>query len=148
MHSENKARLMELLHGRAELVPLIHDILAENQLSEEAYAQVFQLVFSSKPNSSEDEVSFCRDAKEWVQGGKPLSGVKLFCVLNQVCDIIRFYTLASWEECIFSAWGSDKEVLAAQEKMHEMESIAHMRSVLKLSAENMLSCGAEDASVS
>ena len=39
--SSNREKLMKLLDDRSELLPLVHDILAEHHLSEIAYDQSF-----------------------------------------------------------------------------------------------------------
>lgn len=63
---------------------------------------------------------------------------KLFGLLDRVCDIIRLYVRTSWDECIFSAWVSDKELVKAETAMTSMEELAHIRNVLKLASSSMV----------
>ena len=137
MQSTNKEQLMELLHGRKEIIPLIHDILAEHNISDVAYAQVFALLFSTMATNEDEEVAYCKATKDWRLGKKPLSDVKLFCLMSKVCDVVRCYVLSSWEECIFSAWVTSKDVAKAEQEMNLLESLSHVRAILKLAAEQM-----------
>lgn len=134
----NKEHLLELIQNRTELIPFIHDILAEHHLSDTSYASIFRLAFSSMAVSPEEEVAYCKGTKEWKIGKKSLSDVKLFCLLSQVCDIVRYYVLSSWDECIFSAWTSDKEVVKAEQEMNALESLSHLRGILKIASETMV----------
>jgi len=133
----NRERLNELLAGQIEILPAVHDILAEHHISDISYAKVFQLLYSASACEG-SKVSFCNGTQEWKMGKRSLSDARLFCLLGNVCDVIHSYVLASWEECIFSAWSSDKEVLKVEREMDEMENLTHLRSILKLAAPNML----------
>lgn len=139
MAKTNHERLLDLLHDREEFIPLIHDSLAEHHISDDSYAQIFRLIHFSMADSPENEVAFCKGTKEWRRGKRPLSDAKLFVLLNQVCDIVRYYVLSSWDECIFSAWTSDsKEVLKVEREMETMEGLAQLRAILKGAAEMMV----------
>ena len=132
--NQNREMLMSLLDGQEESLPIIHDILAEHHLSETAYAKVFELVNFTMPTDASDTVAYCAATKEWKKGTRTISDIKLFGLLDRVCDIIRLYVRTSWDECIFSAWVSDK----AETAMTSMEELAHIRNVLKLASSSMV----------
>ena len=136
--NQSKEQLMRLLDGRAELLPAIHDVLAEHHLSDAAYASIFQLLCSTMVTDPSDEIAFCSPTQEWTKGRRTISDVKLFGLMDKVCDIIRLYVRSSWEECIFSAWISDQELVREEKAMTEMESLAHIRSVLKIASTTMV----------
>jgi len=136
--NQNKETLLKLLGGRAELIPLIHDVLAEHHLSENAYASIFKLVDYEKAAEPADIISYCAPTKEWKRGKRAISDVKLFGQLDKVCDIIHLYVKVSWEECIFSAWVEDHELVKAEKTMAEMESLSHIRNILKIASEGMV----------
>jgi hypothetical protein len=134
----NKEMLLDLLQQRQELLPVIHSILADDGISEVSYANVFSLVFFSEAQDVESEIAYCKGAEEWRQGKITLTDAKLFSLLAQVCDIVRYYVLASWDDCILSAWGKGKEILKAEKEMTEMESLAHLHNILKIASESMV----------
>lgn len=136
--SANREKLMKLLDGRLELLPLIHDVLAEHHLSETAYAHVFELVNYSTVTDPSDVVAYFAPMKEWRLGKRVISDIKLFGLLDKACDIIRLYVRASWEDCIFSAWVSDAELTKAETAMTSMESMSHIRNILAAAAKNMV----------
>jgi len=136
--TNNKDVLLDLLQQRQELLPLIHDILAEDAISETSYANVFSLVFFAEAQCDDKEVAYCKGAEEWRQGKIALTDAKLFSLLAQVCDIIRYYVLASWDDCILSAWGNSKEILRVEKEMTEMESLAHLNNILKIASTSMV----------
>lgn len=136
--NQNKETLLKLLDGQMELLPLIHDVLAEHHLSETAYAHVFKLVNYEMVSDPSDKVAYCSATKEWKKGKKVISDVKLFGLLDKVCDIIHLYVRVSWEECIFSAWVADTELVKAEDAMTEMESLSHIRNVLKAASADMV----------
>lgn len=135
--STNREKLMKLLDGRPELLPLIHDVLAEHHLSETAYANVFELVNYSMATDPSDVVAYFAPTKEWRLGKRVISDIKLFGLLDRVCDIIRLYVRTSWEDCIFSAWVSDAELTKAETAMTSMESMSHIRNILEVAAKSM-----------
>ena len=134
----NKEILMDLVHNNEAIIPLIHDCLAEKGLTDAGYAAIFRLVYYSMAPSKEETVSFSKATKEWKVGDRTLSDIKLFCYLNNVCDIVRHYILSSWEACILSAWQPEsKELMNAENQMGVMESLSHVRAMLKICAEAM-----------
>lgn len=136
--SANREKLMKLLDGRLELLPLIHDVLAEHHLSETAYAHVFELVNYSTVTDPSDVVAYFAPTKEWRLGKRVISDIKLFGLLDKACDIIRLYVRASWEDCIFSAWVSDAELAKAETTMTSMENMSHIRNILAVAAKSMV----------
>lgn len=135
--SSNKEKLMDLLNDRAELLPLIHDVLAEHHITEASYAHIFRVLYSTMADDS-DEVAYCSVTKEWKCGKKTLSDIKVFNLLGQVCDIVRYYVRMSWDECIFSAWLPDQELMKVEQSMTSMEGLSHVRGILKIAAANMV----------
>lgn len=129
---------MKLLDDRSELLPLVHDILAEHHLSEIAYANIFELVNYSMAADPSDVVAYFAPTKEWRLGKRVISDIKLFGLLDKICDIIRLYVRISWEDCIFSAWVSDAELTKAEAAMTSMESISHIRNILETASKNMV----------
>lgn len=134
----NKESLLELLHQREDLLPVIHSILAEDAITETSYANVFSLVFFTETEDSNSEVAYCKGAEEWRQGKQTLTDAKIFALLAQVCDIVRYYVMASWDECILSAWGNSKEIVKVEKEMSEMESLPHLHNILKIASESMV----------
>ena len=134
-----KDELMDLLDGRTEMLPLIHDALAEHHITDASYSDIFQLLYSSHLTPPSQTVSYSAASKEWKMGKKVLSDVKVFGLLSKVCDIIRYYVRSSWEECIFSAWMDDSELEKTEKDMDNMESLSHVRAILKLASSSMTS---------
>ena len=134
----NKEHLMELVNHRAETLPVIRDILAETAISDNSYAQIFQLMFSTLADGEDNIISYCESTKEWRIGQKPLSDLKLFVLLGKVHEIVRSYVLASWDECIFSTWVETSPMVdKIKSEMLMMENIAHLKAILKAASKNM-----------
>ena len=135
----NKEQLLDLIGNRTDMLPIIRDILAAERLTPKSYAQVFRLIYSTMAMTPDEQISFSKGAKEWRIGRRKLTDVKLFSRLGTVCDIIRYYVLASWDECIFSAWvASNIEVTKAEADMDKMESSSSLREIIKQAAEMMV----------
>lgn len=134
----NKEQLIDLIGHRTEAIPVIKDILAESGISDKAYAQIFKLIYFDLAESQEHEISFCKSTKEWRIGKKPLSDLRLFCLLGKVHEIVWSFVLSSWDECIFSSWISEMPALEkAKTDMTAMETMPHLRGILKIAIENM-----------
>lgn len=129
---------MELVGHRPETISVIKNILAENGISDRAYAQIFQLMFYDYADGQENEVSYCKSTKEWRIGKKPLSDLRLFCLLSKVHEIVRTFVLSSWDDCIFSSWVGELPALEkARSDMMIMENLTHLRGILKAAVDNM-----------
>ena len=129
---------LSLVHNDMDLLEDVHETIMENGISDDTYAKVFSLMFNSN-RSDENRITFSSVEKEWKKNDRTLSDIKLFTALNQSCELVRAYVLASWENCVFSAWVSKKEVQKAEERMDSMESMAHAKTILALAAEMMSS---------
>ena len=70
-------------------------------------------------------------------GKRTMSDVRLFGLLAKVCDVIHLYVKSSWEDCIFSAWLDDSEMVKAEREMLTMESLTHARAILKSAANSV-----------
>lgn len=133
--NKTKDQLIDLLDGRQDLIPQIHDALAEHHISDASYADVFRILYCTIDRDPSQELSYSPATKEWQMGKRVLSDVRLFGLLAKVCDVIRLYVRASWEECIFSAWLDDTEIVKAEREMQTMESLSHARAILKAVAD-------------
>ena len=87
----------------------------------------------------EEHISYAPAEKVWKRNGHTLSDMKLFTALNKACELVRAYTLASWENCVFSVWVSKREVQKAEDKMDTQESIDRAKAILALAAARMTS---------
>lgn len=135
----NKEQLMELLENRTDIIPILRDILAAERLTPKSYAQVFRLLYSTMATAPEETIAFSKGTNEWRVGRKKLTDVMFFCKLGVVCNVIRYYVLASWDECIFSAWiSADAEVAKAEADMEKMESSSSLREIIKYAKEMMV----------
>lgn len=129
-------RALTLADDDPDLLDEVHAALMKHGLSEETYAQVFAALFFN--NQEPDKRISCSSVENvWKKGTQTLSDIKLFAALNQCCDLIRCYALASWENCVFSAWASRKEVTKAEKEMDSLESLAHAKNILTLAAPMM-----------
>lgn len=138
MTGEYYDRALALAEDDPDLIDSIHEILRKEGISEEAYAQAFALVFYKDKADDETSRISCSEAeKVWKRGGKPLSDVKLFSALNQCCDLVHNYVLASWENCVLSAWASKREIQKSEKDMEALESLAHAKNILALAASRM-----------
>ena len=84
-----------------------------------------------------ERISYDPSEKEWRRAGHALSDIRLVTELGKTCDLIHAYALASWDNCVFSAWVSKKEVQKAEEKMAAMESLTHAKGIFALASELM-----------
>lgn len=132
--NKTKDQLIDLLDGRQDLIPQIHDALAEHHISDASYADVFRILYCTIDRDPGQELSYSPAAKEWQMGKRVMSDVRLFGLLAKVCDVIHLYVRASWEECIFSAWLDDTEIVKAEREMQTMESLSHARAILNAAA--------------
>lgn len=138
MTGEYYDRALALADDDPDLLDSIHEILRKEGISEEAYAQIFALVFyKDKAGDEALRISCSETDKVWKRGGKALSDVKLFSALNQCCDLIHDYVLASWENCVLSAWASKREIQKSEKDMEALESLAHAKNILTLAAPRM-----------
>lgn len=133
MSGEYYERALALVDDDPDTLDSVHSILMKEGLSEAAYAQIFALVFFNAKDDSE-KVSCSTVEKVWKRGKQTLSDMKLFSALSQCSDIIRCYVLASWGNCVFSAWASKREVTKAEKDMDAMESLAHAKNILAAAA--------------
>lgn len=133
MTGEFYERALELVDDDPDTLDSVHSILMKEGLSETAYAQIFALIFF-QAKEDDEKISCSSVEKVWKRGKLTLSDMKLFSALNQCCNIIRCYVLASWENCVFSAWASKREVTKAEKDMEAMESLAHAKNILAAAA--------------
>lgn len=134
----NKELFLERIGNQTDLIPQIYNILAKDHISDKSYAAIFQLIFFDNAAKKEDVIAYCKATGDWRRGSRPISDIKLICVLDKVCEIIRYYVLASWDECIFSAWCSDEEVTKALHEMDDMETMEHMKNISQIASESMV----------
>ena len=127
---------LSLAHDDVDLLEDLHEAIMANGISDETYAKAFALMYG-RNRAEEAGMVFSKTEKVWKRGGRTLSDMKLFTALNKACELVRAYTLASWENCVFSAWVPKKEVQKAEEKMDAQESIAHAKAILALAADMM-----------
>ena len=127
---------LSLANNNPDLLTELHEIIMENGLTEETCARAFALL-CYKDRGSETRISYADAEQEWKRNGRALSDVKLFGALNQCCEFIRAYIIASWENCVFSVWMSIKEVQKAETKMDGMESMSHAKSIITLASAYM-----------
>lgn len=135
--SKTKDQLIDLLDGRQDLIPQIHDALAEHHISDASYADIFRILYCSVDHDPGQELSYNPSTKEWQMGKRTMSDVRLFGLLAKVCDVIHLYVKSSWEDCIFSAWLDDSEMVKAEREMLTMESLTHARAILKSAANSV-----------
>ena len=136
MTGENYALALTLAHNDTDLLEDIHDILMESSISDEAYAKAFARMYYTEKEIGE-RISYDPAEKEWRRAGHALSDVRLVTELGKTCDLIRAYAMASWDNCVFSAWVPKKEVQKAEEKMGAMESLTHVKAIFALAADLM-----------
>ena len=136
MVGENYELSLALAQNDKDLLEDIHSILIEAGISEEAYAKVFARMYYTEKETAE-RISYDPSEKEWRRAGHALSDIRLVTELGKACDLIHAYTLASWDNCVFSAWASKKEVQKAEEKMSAMESLTHAKAIFALASELM-----------
>jgi len=138
MTGESYELALSLARDDMDLLEDIHEAIMKDGISDNTYAKVFTLMYHTY-STEEEHISYAATEKEWKRGGRTLSDMKLFTALNQSCELVRAYTLASWENCVFSAWVSKKEVQKTEEKMDSMESMVHAKAILDLASELMSS---------
>ena len=136
MTGENYELALALAQNDSDLLEDIHDILMEAGLTEEAYAITFARMYYTGKQAAE-RISYDPSVKEWRRAGHALSDIRLVTELGKTCDLIHAYALASWDNCVFSAWVSKKEVQKAEEKMAAMESLTHAKGIFALATELM-----------
>ena len=136
MTGENYELALALACGDADLLEDVHDIVMEAGISDEAYARVFARMYYTGREEGE-RISYDAPEKEWRRAGHVLSDIRLVTELGKACDLLRAYVLASWDNCVFSAWVPAKEVQKAQEKMSSMESLTHAKTIFALASELM-----------
>lgn len=127
---------LSLAHDDIDLLEDLHEAIMTNGISDETYAKAFALMYGGN-SEGESDIVFSKTEKVWKRDGHTLSDMKLFTALNRACELVRSYTLASWENCVFSAWVPKREVQKAEEKMDAQESIARAKAILALAAEMM-----------
>jgi len=116
-----------------DLLDCVHEILMKDGITDAAYAQAFARMFYT--DRAEDERISCSTIEKiWKKGGQVLSDIKLFAALSQCCDLIRTYVLASWENCVLSAWASKKEVVKTEKDMDAMETLSHAKNIIAAAA--------------
>ena len=81
------------------------------------------------------------------RSGHTLSDIRIVTELGRTCDLIHAYAMASWDNCVFSAWVSKKEVQKAEEKMSAMESLTHAKTIFSLASELMPSSACSSSRV-
>lgn len=136
MTGENYELALALAQNDKDLLEDIHEILMGSGISEEAYAKAFARMYYTEKESGE-RISYDPSEKEWRRDGHTLSDIRLVTELGKTCDLIHAYALASWDNCVFSAWLSKKEVQKAEEKMSTMESLTHAKAIFSLASELM-----------
>ena len=129
-------KALALADNDPDILDEVHEILLQNGLSETAYAQIFMLLFY-KTRSDDDRISCSSIQKLWKCGQQPLSDVKLFASLSQCCDLIRNYVLASWENCVLSAWTSKRELTKSMQTMTMLESLDHAKNIISAASKLM-----------
>jgi len=127
---------LSLADNNTDLLEELHDIITDNGITEETYARAFALLHY-KDKDGDERISYAEAEQEWKRSGHVLSDVKLFTALNQSCELVRNYILASWENCVFSTWVSRKEVQKAEAKMDTMESLTHAKAIITLASAYM-----------
>lgn len=115
MTGENYELALALAHDDTDLLEDIHDILMEFGISDEAYSKAFARMYYTEKEIGE-RISYDPSEKEWRRSGHALSDIRLVTELGKTCDLVRAYILASWDNCVFSAWMPKKEVQKAEEK--------------------------------
>lgn len=146
MTGENYELALALAHNDTDLLKDIHDILMESGICDEAYAKTFARMYYTEKEIGE-RISYDPSEKEWRRSGHTLSDIRLVTELGKACDLIRAYILASWDNCVFSAWVSRKEVQKADEKMAAMESLTHAKAIFALASELMPSSASGSAKI-
>ena len=136
MTGENYELALALAHDDTDLLEDIHDILMEFGISDEAYSKAFARMYYTEKEIGE-RISYDPSEKEWRRYGHALSDIRLVTELGKTCDLVRAYILASWDNCVFSAWMPKKEVQKAEEKMGAMESLTHAKAIFALASELM-----------
>lgn len=136
MTGENYELALALAHDDTDLLEDIHDILMEFGISDEAYSKAFARMYYTEKEIGE-RISYDPSEKEWRRSGHALSDIRLVTELGKTCDLVRAYILASWDNCVFSAWMPKKEVQKAEEKMGAMESLTHAKAIFALASELM-----------
>lgn len=135
MTGESYELALTLAHNDIDLLEDVHETIMGTGISDETYAKIFSLMYGG----DDDLIRYFPSEKVWRRNGQQLSDMKVFTALDKTCELIRAYVLASWENCVFSAWVPRKEVQKAEEKMDTQESIAHAKAILSLAAETMAS---------
>ena len=136
MTGDNYELALALAHDDTDLLEDIHDILMEFGISDEAYSKAFARMYYTEKEIGE-RISYDPSEKEWRRSGHALSDIRLVTELGKTCDLVRAYILASWDNCVFSAWMPKKEVQKAEEKMGAMESLTHAKAIFALASELM-----------
>ena len=136
MTGENYELALALAHDDTDLLEDIHDILMEFGISDEAYSKAFARMYYTEKEIGE-RISYDPSEKEWRRSGHALSDIRLVTELGKTCDLVRAYILASWDNCVFSAWMPKKEVQKAEENMGAMESLTHAKAIFALASELM-----------
>ena len=134
MTGENYALALALAKNDKDLLEDIHEILMESGISDETYAKVFARMYYAEKESGE-RISYDPAEKEWRRSGHTLSDIRIVT------------ELASWDNCVFSAWVSKKEVQKAEEKMSAMESLTHAKTIFSLASELMPSSACSSSRV-
>lgn len=146
MTGENYALALALAKNDKDLLEDIHEILMESGISDETYAKVFARMYYAEKESGE-RISYDPAEKEWRRSGHTLSDIRIVTELGRTCDLIHAYAMASWDNCVFSAWVSKKEVQKAEEKMSAMESLTHAKTIFSLASELMPSIACSSSRV-
>lgn len=122
--------------NQPETMTQIRQFLKTSGINEQAYADVFVLLFNTlAPN--DEKVTYIVTTNQWQMGTKIMSDAKLFVSLSRVCEVIHDCVLDEWNKSIFSAWIPAKEFARVENAMDHMESLSKLKAMLELAAQEI-----------
>lgn len=132
-----REELIRIIGDDQALMEVIGHEIRDGKISDQTYARIFSLLFFTRLDGAEC-INYSKASTQWRRGKKPISDVKLFGLMAQVCDAIRYSILDSWQGCLVSALTSDKVVQQIESELDCMESMGHVQSILHLASEMMV----------
>lgn len=134
---DNDRESLLAMVGNEDQLQEVITLLAQEGITEKAYAQVFRLLFWKLVDPRE-RISYSVEAKTWYRGKETLSDMELVAVFSEAVYFIRKCVDMSWKICSYNTisdmWLNEKESAKTDLAMDSMESFAKLRLCLRQAA--------------
>ncbi len=119
--------------GDARVAEYVRTVLCESKLSEASYANIFAMMYHVRPNTP-DVISYSEADKRWLRNGDPISDLRVYALLQPVCDLVRAFVMCEWEDSVFSSFLSGNLLKEVEKTLDEMESSEHLNGILQVAS--------------